>query len=227
MSPESIIAYLFYILLPILALYIGYLVVTKAFNEMGFSSVEAIIIVFVSFITGAGIIDGFLGINFSNIVLFTYGQYWIVGINFGGAIIPIILSSYLALKNKIKPINILFGVTIVAIITYFVTEPVANKGIVSKFPYWLLPVFFASIASIIIYWKGKKNKAAPLAYISGTIGVLIGADLFHLITLLNYEIGTKRNATIGGANIFDMVFITGILAVILDGIIIIQEKKKN
>ncbi len=230
MSPTSILIYILYVLLPILALYIGYLVVTKAFNDMGFNSFEAIIIVFVSFILGVGLVDEYVGFSFSNIHLFTYNS-WLVGINTGGAIIPIIISIYLAIKNKlitnkIQLLKILLGITIVAIITYYVTAVDLQKGIVSKFPYWLLPVFFASLASIFLMWKDKR-KAAPFAYICGTMGVLIGADVGHLWELVRIQIPSARNAVIGGADIFDMVFITGILAVVVDGILIYQEKRKG
>lgn len=217
--------FLLIITLPTLAFYIGYLIITKAFNDMGFSSLEAIIIVFVSFILGAGIVDEYVGISFANIHLFTYGN-WLVGINTGGAIIPIILSIYLAIKNKLQVKKVFLGITLVAVITYFVTAPDPQKGIVSKFPFWLLPIFIASLTSIILLWKDKR-KAAPFAYICGTIGVLIGADFLHLYSLLGNEINVTRNAIIGGANVFDMVFITGILAVIVDGILIYQEKRKS
>ena len=218
-------AYLLYILLPILVLYIVYLVITKAFNDMGFSSLEAIIIVFVSFLLGSGLFDDYVGISFSNIPLFIYGN-WMVGINTGGAIIPIILSIYLSVKHKIKWLYLLVGILVVAVITYAVTYPDPQKGIVANFPFWLLPVLFASVASIVLSWK-EKRKAAPLAYICGTIGVLIGADFFHLIELLGYEVSSRTPAVIGGASVFDMVFITGILAVIVDGILIQQERRKS
>lgn len=223
MFPASILTYILYILLPILAIYLGYLIVTKAFNDMGFSSFEAIVIVFISFILGAGILDDYTGFSFSNIHLVTHNN-WRIGINIGGGIIPIVLSIYLYIKNKLQMKKVLLGITIVAVITYFVTFPDPQKGIVSRFPFWLLPVFFASLASIILLWNDKR-KAAPFAYISGTIGVLIGADVFHLYTLLKLEPG--KNAIIGGADIFDMVFITGILAVIIDGILIYQEKRNE
>lgn len=230
MSPTPILSYILYVLLPILALYIGYLIVTKAFNNMGFTSFEAIIIVFVSFILGKGIIDEYIGFSFSNIHLLTCGN-WLVGINTGGAIIPIIISIYLAIKNKlitnkIQLLKILMGITIVAIITYYVTAVDLQKGIVSKFPHWLLPVFFASLASIFLMWKDKR-KAAPFAYICGTMGVLIGADVGHLWELVRIQIPSARTAVIGGADIFDMVFITGILAVIVDGVLLYQEKRKG
>jgi uncharacterized membrane protein len=218
--------YLLAILLPILAFYIVYLVVTKAFREMGLSSLEAIVIVFVSFLLGAGIIDGYIGISFSNIPLFTYHEYWMVGINVGGAVIPVLLSIYLSLKNRLKPIRVFLGIGMVTLVTYLVTYPDPEKGIVSTFPLWILPIVIASLVSIFFYWK-EKRKAAPLAYVIGTLGVLIGADGLHLMSLLQNEVQTTRNAVIGGANVFDMVFITGILAVFLDGLLIFQQKRKK
>jgi uncharacterized membrane protein len=223
---SQLLEFLFVILLPVLALYIVYLIITKAFHEMGFSSLEAIIIVFLSFLLGSGIIDGFVGISFSNIPLFSYHTYWIVGINVGGAVIPIILSVYLTMKNGLKPYTVFLGIGIVTVVTFFVTYPDPEKGIVSTFPFWILPIIFASFISIILAWK-EKSKAAPLAYTIGTLGVLIGADGFHLMSLLQNEVQTTRNAVIGGASVFDMVFITGILAVFLDGLFVIQKKRKN
>jgi uncharacterized membrane protein len=222
----QLVGYLFVILLPVLALYIVYLIITKAFHEMGFSSLVAMVIVFVSFLLGSGIIDGYAGLNFSNIPLFSYNTYWIVGINVGGAVIPVLLSIYLSLKNRLRPLTVLLGIGIVSAVTFFVTYPDPEKGIVSTFPFWLLPIVFASFISIVFAWK-EKSKAAPLAYTIGTLGVLIGADGFHLMSLLQYNVQTTKNAVIGGASVFDMVFITGILAVFLDGLLLIQKKRKK
>lgn len=216
--------YLLYIMLPILALYFAYEILTKGFKYMGFSSVEAIIIVFVCFILGYGLIDDYVGISFANIHLFNYNN-WKIGINTGGAIIPILLSVYLIIKKKIKLKYVGFGILIVTITTYFVTTPEPDKGIVSYFPFWLFPAFFAALTSIILLWK-QFRKAAPLAYISGTIGVLIGADFLHLWELLNYSVNDKT-AVIGGANVLDMVFLTGILAVIIDGLVMYKQRYRE
>ena len=214
--------WILYILLPLLALYIIYLILTRAFRYMGFSSLEAVIIVFVSFLFGFEII--IFGFNISNIYLFSY-ENWRVGINMGGAIIPILLSIYLTIKKKIPIKKILIGILIVAIIAFFVTRPVAERGIIASFPYWLLPAFFASLVSVILLWKDF-IKAAPFAYISGTIGVLIGADFFHLPELLSYSTEKVTNAVIGGADVFDIIFITGIIAVILDSVIMFRQRPK-
>ena len=215
--------YLIYILIPLLVLYIAYLIITKAFKDMGFSSVEAIIIVFVSFLFGFEII--IFGFNISNIYLFSY-ENWRIAINMGGAVIPILLSVYLTIKKKIPIKKIAIGISIVTITAFFVTQPVADRGIVASFPYWLFPAFFASLSSVFLSWKDF-IRAAPLAYISGTIGVLIGADFFHLPELLSYSTEEVTTAVIGGADVFDMIFITGIIAVLVDGMLMYQQKSKQ
>lgn len=215
--------YIVVVLLPLLALYIGYLFTSRAFREMGFSSWEAIVIVFASFLLGSGLVDGIGGIHFSDIRLFTYNSYWLVGINVGGAVIPFFLSIYLSLKNKLHPGRVLCGIIFVAAITYVVTYADPEQGIVSKFPFWLVPVICASFFSVIFCWN-EKRKAAPFAYTIGTLGVLIGADLLHLFDLLAYQLHTNGNAVIGGANVFDMVFITGLLAVFLDSLFLYKRK---
>ncbi len=217
--------YILYVGVPILILYMAYLIATKAFKDMGFSSIEATIILFVSFLLGYGIIDEYVGFSFANIQLFTYNN-WVVGINTGGAIIPILLSIYLVIKKKLPIKKIVIGVVVVSLVTFFATYPDPSKGIVSPFPLWLIPAFLASILSAILLWKNFRQ-AAPLAYVSGTIGVLIGADVFHLPGLLNCPVQTLSPAVIGGANVFDMVFITGILAVIVDGLFMYQKKTRD
>jgi len=220
---EQIGLWLLYISIPIIALYIAYLILTKAFRYMGFTTIEAIIIVFVSFLFGFEII--IFGLNISNIHLFSY-ENWKVGINMGGAVIPILLSSYMIIKKKIPLKNVIIGILVVTFIAFMVTRPVADRGIVSNFPFWLLPAFFASFASIFLSWKNF-HKAAPLAYISGTIGVLIGADFLHIWELLQIPAESQINAIIGGAVVFDMIFITGILAVVLDGVIMFKQRSRE
>ena len=53
---------------------------------------------------------------------------------------------------------------------------------------------------------------AALAYIGGTLGTLIGADLLNLHRVRSLEAPVL---SIGGAGTFDGIFVTGILAVLL------------
>jgi uncharacterized membrane protein len=61
----------------------------------------------------------------------------------------------------------------------------------------------------------SRQNAAPLAYIAGSMGTLIGADLTNLDKVRG--LGAPV-ASIGGAGTFDGIFLTGILAVLLASI---------
>jgi uncharacterized membrane protein len=66
---------------------------------------------------------------------------------------------------------------------------------------------------IVVYTTGIQHDLIfAVAYISGTLGTLIGADL------LNMRAITKLGApvvSIGGAGTFDGVFLAGVIAVLL------------
>ncbi len=51
-----------------------------------------------------------------------------------------------------------------------------------------------------------------MAYISGVMGTIIGADLLHLPELLD---GRGTYLSIGGAGVFDGIFLVGIVAAFL------------
>jgi len=57
---------------------------------------------------------------------------------------------------------------------------------------------------------------AGLAYAGGTLGTLLGADLAHLPKVR--RLGAPV-VSIGGAGTFDGVFLTGIVAVVLAGLL--------
>ena len=69
-----------------------------------------------------------------------------------------------------------------------------------------------AIASALIAIFLSHNQSPPLAYISGTLGVLLGADILRLNDIRKMGVPI---ASIGGAGTFDGIFITGIVAVLL------------
>jgi uncharacterized membrane protein len=54
--------------------------------------------------------------------------------------------------------------------------------------------------------------ATPVAFIAGTLGPLVGADLFHLREVERTDTGI---VSIGGAGTFDGILLSGILALYL------------
>jgi len=75
-----------------------------------------------------------------------------------------------------------------------------------------MQIFVAPLAAALTALLLKPEHSAALAYVSGTLGVLIGADLMRLNDIR--RMGTPL-AAIGGAGTFDGIFMTGIVAVLL------------
>jgi uncharacterized membrane protein len=93
----------------------------------------------------------------------------------------------------------------VAAISKLLARPVPGVGI--AMPALIPPILAALVALILAPAQGPM-----VAYIAGTLGVLIGADLLNLknLTLLRAPV-----VSIGGAGTFDGIFLTGIIAVLL------------
>lgn len=129
----------------------------------------------------------------------------IIAINLGGAIVPFVLSCYLMSRWGLL-FEPLFGIFCVAVITYVMARPVPGVGIA-------LPVFVAPLmAAFIAIFMGPSVHAPSVAYISATMGTLLGADILHLRDLKKIHAPV---ASIGGAGTFDGIFLAGIIAVLL------------
>jgi uncharacterized membrane protein len=102
----------------------------------------------------------------------------------------------------------LLAVSIVTIIVHTMAYPVRGVGIAE-------PIFIPPLVATVVALLISKAYAAPLAYVGGSVGTLIGADLLNLdqITGLGAPV-----ASIGGAGTFDGIFMTGILAVLVAAI---------
>lgn len=129
----------------------------------------------------------------------------IVALNVGGALIPIFFSLYLISIHPLSLFQALPAITIVATVSYFFSRPI--KGIGIGIPIFIAP-FTAAVTALII----APALSAPLAYVCGTLGVLIGADLFRIKDIKHMGVPV---AAIGGAGTFDGIFFTGIIAVLL------------
>ncbi len=131
----------------------------------------------------------------------------VIAVNLGGAVIPTILSIYLIAKNQLF-VHGLLGTAIVAAIVHHLAYPVPGVGI--ALPTFTPPVVATGVALVL-----TRRYAPAMAYISGTLGTLIGADLLNLGKIQG--LGAPV-ASIGGAGTFDGIFVTGILAVLLAGL---------
>jgi uncharacterized membrane protein len=127
----------------------------------------------------------------------------VIAVNVGGAVIPGLLSFYLLVKNRLW-VRGLLATAGVAAVCHLLARAVPGLGIA-------LPVFVPPVSAAVVALLLSRRQAAPLAYISGCLGTLIGADLLNLDKVQG--LGAPV-ASIGGAGTFDGIFLTGILAVL-------------
>ena len=131
----------------------------------------------------------------------------VIAVNVGGAVIPTLLSLYLLVKNDLWIRGIVTTAAVTAIV-HTLAYPVPGVGIA-------VPIFVPPVATAIVAGVIARQHAAALAYVGGSLGTLIGADLLNLDAVQG--LGAPV-ASIGGAGTFDGIFLTGILAVLLAGI---------
>jgi len=131
----------------------------------------------------------------------------VLAVNVGGAVIPTLMSAYLVLRYQLW-LRAAIAVAVIAVIVHSTATNVPGIGIA-------VPVFVPVVATAILALVLSREYAAPLAYIGGSMGTLIGADILNLDKI--GSLGAPI-ASIGGAGTFDGIFLTGILAVLLAGL---------
>jgi uncharacterized membrane protein len=137
-----------------------------------------------------------------------------IALNVGGALVPVLVSGYLLVSHPSDIITAVVGVLLTSAIVHLVARKVKGVGIVT--PAFVPPIAAALIAIILSVGLGNAASAAVVAYVSGTLGALIGADLSNMRGLSN--LGADM-VSIGGAGTFDGVFLTGLIAVFLVALI--------
>ena len=113
-------------------------------------------------------------------------------------------SVYLLDKNRLW-VKAALATAVVAAVCYWLSRPIPGLGIAE-------PVFVPSVTTAIVALLLSREQAAPLAYIGGSLGTLIGADLLNLGNIRG--LGAPV-ASIGGAGTFDGIFLIGIVAVLI------------
>ncbi|MHC1625503.1 MAG: DUF1614 domain-containing protein [Methermicoccaceae archaeon] len=210
----SLLIFLVILLLPILALvFIG--VVGVSLTNLGLSHIQAMTVLI------ACLVGSFINIpimqrkvrveafqqSFSIFGLFRYPiirvEKQVLCINVGGCIIPLMVVAYLLPTVPLYPfVLVLVGVTVIC---YWFSTPVHGLGIV-------MPAFVPPVVSALLALLLSPENPAGVAFCAGVLGTLLGADILHLRKMLTLGPGVL---SIGGAGVFDGIFLTGVLASLL------------
>ncbi|MFZ3169345.1 MAG: DUF1614 domain-containing protein [Candidatus Methanoperedens sp.] len=185
----SFIVFLFLILVLIL-IFASLNIFGTAFRKLGFPPEYSVYFLFLSLLGG-------------NVNLPVKVEKITIAINLGGAVIPIVMSGFLF--TMVSPVDVIIAVLIMTFLIHSIARPVIGRGIAI---HALLPPFMAAVTALII----SPHNAPLIAYISGTLGCLMGIDLLNLKKIPDLRVPV---VSIGGAGTFDAIFLTGIISVLL------------
>jgi len=137
-------------------------------------------------------------------------------INVGGALLPIIVSGYLLAQPLLRSGGVFDEYLAVAAVLIMVTvvvnrsaQVIGGLGVATPA---IVPPLVTVAATLIVNWLTPLHNPAQVAYIGGTLGTLIGADLLNLERIR--DVGAPA-VSIGGAGTFDGIYLTGIVSVLL------------
>ena len=140
----------------------------------------------------------------------------LITLNIGGALIPLIISLVMFYGLLLNAPTIIPGVLgallVTALVTYVIAKPIPGVGIAVPM---FIPPAIAVLASLVLV--GPSRLLAPAAYIAGTLGSLIGADVLRFMKDKEKFINMLGPCvvSIGGAGTFDGIYLSGLLAMML------------
>ena len=144
----------------------------------------------------------------------------VVAVNVGGCLVPCLLSAWFLWQLSAS--GMLGGwlalcVVISSLVCYLLARPTPGIGIAVPV---LLPPAVAALTAILLTpdmsgLAGHESLAPRAAYMAGTLGTLIGADIMHLLNRRTWAMLDAPLLSIGGAGTFDGIFLAGIIAVLL------------
>jgi uncharacterized membrane protein len=205
-----LILVLFVLFLPFLFLLLFFHVITFGFEQLGFSP-EATILILALILFGSMINipitkrkmmrverPSFFGFFKKHSL-----EYQGISVNLGGAVIPVLISLFFLAKIPLRPTLIAIG--LMTLVSYGLARIIPGRGIV--IPAFIPPIFSALFAFVLV-----PEFAASVSFVSGVLGILIGGDILNLRKARKVSPGML---SIGGAGVFDGIFLVGIVSVLL------------
>ncbi len=126
-----------------------------------------------------------------------------ISVNIGGVVIPLLITGYFI--PQVSSDALLVTTAVVAFFSFLGARFVKERGILIPM---ILPVLFSSFFSLLL----APEQAMQVAFSAGVLGVLIGADLFYLPWIMRKNSGVM---SIGGAGVFDGIFLVGLFSAVL------------
>ena len=115
-----------------------------------------------------------------------------LAVNVGGAVVPVLICLYVLAHQLSAILPSAIGVAVVGLVVHRWARPVRGLGI--AIPMFIPPIVAALAAWFLAVLFGGPQHIDAIAYVSGVLGTLIGADLANLGNLgdLGAPVGVDR-----------------------------------
>jgi len=222
---NTLVDYLLMGLFFLIAAFIFFFVTEVVFEKTGFSRLQFLLIL------GVALVGSYVDIPVwrlkatrPTVVLREVRAFWVtyrvpqyaltqttttIAVNVGGALVPLVVTGILLDAHPGILLGALVATALTAVAVHVVAKYVEGVGIVA-------PTLLPPVAAVLFSLPFGGSDLAITAYIAGTLGTLIGADLTNLGKISE---GRTHVASIGGAGKFDGIFLTGIVAVLIASLI--------
>jgi len=190
------------------------------FARLGFTSGEVLLIILGALLGGAVnipvkryvtevretlVVPWFFGMSY-RVPVTRHKQQTVLAVNFGGCIVPVVVSMILIAKFYEALPSIILATAIATLVVNRLARVIRGVGIVVPF---FIPPAVSAMSAVLLSPQGF---TPAVAYVSGALGTLIGADLLNIHKIKS--MGTPV-ASIGGAGTWDGIFLSSLVASIL------------
>ncbi len=138
----------------------------------------------------------------------------IIAVNLGGCLIPLALAGFEIVVVACNAPRAMWAMLVAALVNsavcYRIARPIQGLGI--ALPAVLPPAVSVGVTWLLLLSSDYDAVRAPVAFVAGIAGPLIGADLLHLRDITRISVGVL---SIGGAGTFDGIVLSGMLAALV------------
>lgn len=132
-----------------------------------------------------------------------------IAVNVAGFVVPFLITAKVLLERRAPLLHTAVCTVVVAVVAFVASYPVAGRGVLLHYQAPALAACAVTFAAV----RTRFDLAGPVAFASGSMGVILGADVAHIGALL--DAGPVTRVVVGGAGVLDGIFLVGIIGLFL------------
>jgi hypothetical protein len=129
--------------------------------------------------------------------------------NVAGFVIPVVVAGKILLQRRVAWWAAVVAVAVSGASAFFFSASIPSQGILL---FYRIPAVITGGTALLLT-RARWSEAGPLAFLGGSLGVVLGADFGHMGDLVSQ--GGPQEIVIGGAGMFDGIFLCGLLSMLL------------